>query len=77
MGGEIRNENGDGGTEYAVSFLPRVKIEALVDESLIERAVETIRKAAGTDRIGDGKIAVHGIEHAIGIGAGDSGIHVL
>ena len=46
------------GAEYAVSFLPKVKIEVVVDDALVERAVETIRKAAGTGKIGDGKIFV-------------------
>ena len=48
------------GAEYAVSFLPKVKIEVVVDDALVERAVETIRKAAGTGKIGDGKIFVYG-----------------
>ena len=47
------------GAEYAVSFLPKVKIEVVIDDSMVERAVETIRKAAGTGKIGDGKIFVH------------------
>ena len=46
------------GAEYAVSFLPKVKIEVVVDDDMVERAVETIRKAAGTGKIGDGKIFV-------------------
>ena len=46
------------GAEYAVSFLPKVKIEVVIDDALVERAVETIRKAAGTGKIGDGKIFV-------------------
>ena len=65
------------GAEYAVSFLPKVKIEVVVDDPLVERAVETIRKAAGTDKIGDGKIFVYGIEQAIRIRTGESGIDAL
>ncbi len=65
------------GAEYAVSFLPKVKIEVVVDDGLVERAVETIRKAAGTDKIGDGKIFVYGIEQAIRIRTGESGIDAL
>jgi len=65
------------GAEYAVSFLPKVKIEVVVDDPLVERAVETIRKAAGTDKIGDGKIFVYGIDQAIRIRTGESGVEAL
>ena len=54
-----------------------MKIEVVVDDGLVERAVETIRKAAGTDKIGDGKIFVYGIEQAIRIRTGESGIEAL
>ena len=46
------------GAEYAVSFLPKVKIEVVIDDAMVEHAVEVIRKAAGTGKIGDGKIFV-------------------
>src|SRR5258708_32590269 len=62
------------GAEYAVSFLPKVKIEVVIDDGLVERAVETIRKAAGTGKIGDGKIFVMAIEQAIRIRPGESRI---
>ena len=65
------------GAEYAVSFLPKIKIEVVIDDALVERAVETIRKAAGTDKIGDGKIFVYPIEQAIRIRTGESGIEAL
>ena len=65
------------GAEYAVSFLPKVKIEVVIDDALVERAVETIRKAAGTGKIGDGKIFVTGIEQAIRIRTGESGAEAL
>ena len=65
------------GAEYAVSFLPKVKIEVVIDDSLVERAVETIRKAAGTGKIGDGKIFVTSIEQAIRIRTGESGTEAL
>ena len=65
------------GAEYAVSFLPKVKIEVVIDDALVERAVETIRKAAGTGKIGDGKIFVTGIEQAIRIRTGESGTEAL
>jgi nitrogen regulatory protein PII len=65
------------GAEYAVSFLPKVKIEVVIDDALVERAVETIRKAAGTGKIGDGKIFVTRIEQAIRIRTGESGTEAL
>jgi nitrogen regulatory protein PII len=55
------------GAEYAVSFLPKIKIEVVIDDALVERAVETIRKSAGTGKIGDGKIFVTKIDEAIRI----------
>ena len=65
------------GAEYAVSFLPKIKIEVVIDDALVERAVETIRKAAGTGKIGDGKIFVTSIEQAIRIRTGESGTEAL
>ena len=65
------------GPEYAVSFLPKVKIVVVIDEALVERAVEAIRKAAGTGKIGDGEIFVYGIEQAIRIRTGESGAEAL
>ena len=65
------------GAEYAVSFLPKVKIEVVIDDSMVERAVETIRKAAGTGKIGDGKVFVLPVEQAIRIRTGESGAEAL
>src|SRR5216683_1798177 len=65
------------GAEYAVSFLPKVKIEVVIDDAMVERSVEVIRKAAGTGKIGDGKIFVTSIEQAIRIRTGESGIDAL
>jgi len=65
------------GAEYAVSFLPKIKIEVAIDDSLVERAVETIAKAAGTGKIGDGKIFVMAIEQAVRIRTGESGADAL
>jgi nitrogen regulatory protein PII len=65
------------GAEYAVSFLPKVKIEVVIDDAMVEHAVEAIRKAAGTGKIGDGKIFVTSIEQAIRIRTGESGIDAL
>ena len=61
------------GAEYVVDFLPKVKIELVVEDSLVERAVEAIQQAARTDRIGDGKIFVIPVEEAIRIRTGERG----
>ncbi len=60
------------GAEYVVDFLPKVKIELVLDDHLVERAIEAIRQAAQTGRIGDGKIFVTPVEHAIRIRTGES-----
>jgi nitrogen regulatory protein PII len=65
------------GAEYAVSFLPKIKIEVVIDDALVDRAVETIRKSAGTGKIGDGKIFVMAIEQAVRIRTGESGADAL
>ena len=65
------------GAEYHVSFLPKVKIEVVVDDALVERTLETIRKAAGTEKIGDGKIFVLPVEQALRIRTGESGVEAL
>ena len=61
------------GAEYVVDFLPKVKIEIVLDDDMVEGAVEAIRKAALTGRIGDGKIFVSSVEEAIRIRTGESG----
>jgi nitrogen regulatory protein P-II 1 len=61
------------GAEYVVDFLPKVKIELVVPDDLVERAIEAIRKAAQTGRIGDGKIFVLPVEEAIRIRTGETG----
>ena len=65
------------GAEYAVSFLPKVKIEVVIDDVLVERAVETLQKAARTEKIGDGKIFVLPVEQAVRIRTGESGVEAL
>jgi nitrogen regulatory protein PII len=65
------------GAEYLVSFLPKVKIEIVVDDMQVERAVEAIQKAAHTGKIGDGKIFVTGVEQAVRIRTGESGSNAL
>ena len=65
------------GAEYAVSFLPKVKIEVVIEDGLVERTVDAIRKAAGTGKIGDGKIFVTSVEQAVRIRTGESGADAL
>ncbi|MGE0715673.1 MAG: P-II family nitrogen regulator [Alphaproteobacteria bacterium] len=61
------------GAEYVVDFLPKVKIEVVMDDALVPRAVEAIQQAAHTGRIGDGKIFVSPVEEAIRIRTGERG----
>lgn len=61
------------GAEYVVDFLPKVKIEVVLSDDMLEKAVEAIQKAAKTGRIGDGKIFISSIEDAIRIRTGESG----
>jgi len=61
------------GAEYVVDFLPKVKLEVVIADSLLERAVETIIEAARTGKIGDGKIFVSPVEQVVRIRTGESG----
>ena len=61
------------GAEYVVDFLPKVKIELVVDDNLVDRAVQAIQDAAHTGRIGDGKIFILPVEDAIRIRTGERG----
>jgi len=61
------------GAEYVVDFLPKVKLEVVLEDSLAERAVEAIQAAARTGRIGDGKIFVSTVEQVIRIRTGETG----
>ena len=65
------------GAEYVVDFLPKVKIEIVVEDGVVERAVETIQAAARTDRIGDGKIFIIPVEDAIRIRTAERGTDAL
>lgn len=65
------------GAEYVVDFLPKVKIELVVGDDLVDRAVEAIQQAAKTDRIGDGKIFVSAVEDAVRIRTGEKGTDAL
>ncbi|MCZ6603551.1 MAG: P-II family nitrogen regulator [Alphaproteobacteria bacterium] len=61
------------GAEYVVDFLPKVQIELVLDDGLVERAIEAIQNAARTGRIGDGKIFVSTVDEAIRIRTGERG----
>jgi nitrogen regulatory protein P-II 1 len=65
------------GAEYVVDFLPKVKIEIVIDDSLVERALEAIQTAAKTGRIGDGKIFVSEIQDAIRVRTGERGAEAI
>ncbi|MDF1750186.1 MAG: P-II family nitrogen regulator [Alphaproteobacteria bacterium] len=65
------------GAEYVVDFLPKVKLEIIIDDALCERAVEAIQNAAKTGRIGDGKIFVSSIEEVIRIRTGETGTEAI
>ena len=65
------------GAEYAVSFLPKIKIEVVVGDDLVDKVIEAIMTSARTGKIGDGKIFVTSIEQAIRIRTGESGIDAL
>jgi len=61
------------GAEYVVDFLPKVKVEVVLDDDMVERALEAIQQAAHTGRIGDGKIFVSTVEDVIRIRTGEKG----
>jgi nitrogen regulatory protein P-II 1 len=61
------------GAEYVVDFLPKVKVEVIVADALVERAIEAVVKAARTGKIGDGKIFVTTVEQVVRIRTGESG----
>ncbi|MEX5564422.1 P-II family nitrogen regulator [Pseudophaeobacter sp. 1A16562] len=65
------------GAEYVVDFLPKVKIEVVLDDDQVDGAIESIVNAAKTDKIGDGKIFVSAVEQAIRIRTGETGPDAL
>ena len=65
------------GAEYQVNFVPKVKLEAVVDDAAAAGAVEAIKAAAGTGKIGDGKIFVLNVETAVRIRTGETGSSAL
>ena len=65
------------GAEYVVDFLPKVKIEVVLPDDLVSKAIDAIQKAAKTGRIGDGKIFVSTVEEAIRIRTGETGTDAI
>jgi len=65
------------GAEYVVDFLPKVRIEAAVEDGILDRAIEAIEISARTGKIGDGKIFVSSIEHVVRIRTGETGTSAL
>ncbi len=63
--------------EYVVDFLPKVKLEIVLDDSMLEQAVEAIQRSAHTGRIGDGKIFISTVEEAIRIRTGERGVEAI
>jgi len=65
------------GAEYVVDFLPKVKIEAAIQEGILDQVIEAIEKSAGTGKVGDGKIFVFDLEQVIRIRTGETGEDAL
>ena len=65
------------GAEYVVDFLPKVKIEAAIAASLLDRVIEAIEKSANTGKIGDGKIFVFDLQQVVRIRTGETGSNAL
>lgn len=65
------------GAEYVIDFIPKVRIELLLDDAMVERAVEAIVTAAQTGRVGDGKIVILPVEDVIRIRTGERGTNAL
>jgi nitrogen regulatory protein PII len=61
------------GAEYVVDFLPKVQVEAIINDSVLERAIDAVIRAARTGRIGDGKIFVTAVEEVVRIRTGETG----
>jgi nitrogen regulatory protein P-II 2 len=65
------------GAEYVVDFLPKVKVETVVEDAIVDKVIEAISNAANTGKIGDGKIFVLNVEQAVRIRTGESGNEAL
>jgi nitrogen regulatory protein PII len=65
------------GAEYVVDFIPKIKIELVVDAAIANQVVEKIRNAANTGKIGDGKIFIFSVEEAIRVRTGEKGVDAI
>jgi len=65
------------GAEYAVDFVPKLKLEIVVDDDMLEQVIDTILKTAYTGKIGDGKIFIHDMADAVRIRTGERGKNAL
>jgi nitrogen regulatory protein P-II 2 len=65
------------GAEYVVDFLPKVKIETVVDDDIVDKVIDAISRAANTGKIGDGKIFVLNVEQAVRIRTGETGSEAI
>jgi nitrogen regulatory protein P-II 2 len=65
------------GAEYVVDFLPKVKIEAAIQDEVLDQVIEAVEKSAGTGKVGDGKIFVYDLEQVIRIRTGETGEDAL
>ncbi|MGE0856642.1 MAG: P-II family nitrogen regulator, partial [Hyphomicrobiaceae bacterium] len=65
------------GAEYVVDFLPKVKVEVVLSDEMLDKAIEAIQNAAKTGRIGDGKIFISTVEQAIRIRTGETGSEAI
>jgi len=65
------------GAEYVIDFLPKIKIEVILDDALLPRVLDAMMQAARTDKVGDGKIFVSTVEEAIRIRTGERGVEAV
>jgi len=65
------------GAEYVVDFIPKVKLEIIIDTSKVDEVIETIRQAANTGKIGDGKIFVQSVEEVVRVRTGERGSEAI
>ncbi len=65
------------GAEYVIDFVPKIKIDIVVDDDIVENVIETVQKTANTGKIGDGKIFVYPVEEALRIRTGERGTEAL
>jgi nitrogen regulatory protein P-II 2 len=65
------------GAEYVVDFLPKVKVEAAIQDAILDQVIEAVEKSAGTGKVGDGKIFVFDLEQVIRIRTGETGEDAL